>query len=125
MKKKYKDENINHTIIVDGNPYIEPKLSIVNDIYPLDKYEFDKLVNGKTSLNRITEILLGVCIGYFLNMLGKLIGNKIDPNIPFDNWEIFAFSGAFGLFILIAIVDYFISSKHKEIKKKIKEHLKI
>ncbi|WP_010253972.1 hypothetical protein [Myroides injenensis] len=119
------NQNLRDTTYVNGDPYTNPTISILQEVYKLEKYEFDKIINGKSYLSEAKNLLIGICLALFINMFAKFIGNKIDPKIAFDNWEVYAFLISLGFLILIGICDYFFPSKRKKIIKVIKSHFNI
>ncbi|KGT09557.1 hypothetical protein ACH34F_05210 [Elizabethkingia anophelis] len=121
----FTNERFTATIFVDGNPFIDPTISILQDIYHLDKYDFDKIINGKSNLSESQNLLIGTSVALFINMVAKFMGNKIDPKITFDNWEVYAFILSIVLLGIISVLNHFIPSQRKKIIKKIKTHFKI
>lgn len=85
------NQNIQETIFVDGNPFTNPTISMLQKVYQLDKYEFDKIIHGRSKLNETTNSLIGICIAFLINMIAKFLFSKIDTSFIFDNWEIYAF----------------------------------
>lgn len=110
---------------VDGNPFTNPSISVLQEVYKLEKYDFDKIVNGKSYLSEIKNLLYGTCLGLFINMSAKFIGSKIDHEIIFDNWEVFAFLTSILFLIIVESCDYCFPSERKKIIKKIKSHFNI
>lgn len=119
------NQDIHDTIYVNGDLYTNPTISILQEVYKLEKYDFDKIINGKSGLNEVQSLLYGICLALFINMLAKFLGNKIDSKIAFDNWEIYAFLISIILLIVVCICNYYYPSKRKKIITKIKKHFNI
>lgn len=119
------NERIDETVFVNGDPYVNPTIQILQTIYNLEKYDFDKLINGKSYLNQAADLLYGICAGLFINMVVKFFGSKVDKDIIFDKWEVYAFFLSLALLIIILFFDHFIPSKKKQVIKKIKSHFNI
>ncbi|MHC1773787.1 MAG: hypothetical protein AB9834_00100 [Lentimicrobium sp.] len=112
----------NQPIYINGEFATDPQIAIARRPYLLERYDFDKLINSKGFLNNIAMTLLGASIGLCINMFAKIIGNKIDPSIKFDNWEVYAFvvtTIAMGLFFCI---DHFVPNERRNIIKQIRNH---
>lgn len=119
------NQNLNETIYVDGNPFINPSISILQEVYRLEKYDFDKIINGKSFFSEAKNLLYGTCIALFINMIAKFIGSRIDPKIIFENWEVYAFLISIFSLFTAWLIDRFCPSKQKEIINKIKVHFNI
>lgn len=88
----YQGQNLNGTIYISGNPSTNPQIAIAKAPYLLEIHSFYILNNPHSDIfSKITDTLLGVSIGFFINLIAKLVGSKIDSSIPFDTWEIYAF----------------------------------
>ena len=123
--KDINNQKLEETIFVDGNPFTNPSIRILQEVYNIDKYEFDKIINGKSNLSEIKNLLFGASIALLINIFAKLIGSKFDSKIIFDNWEVYAFGISLILFLLTSALDYLFPSPNKEIIQKIKSHFKI
>lgn len=123
--KDINNQNLKETIFVDGSPFTNPSISILQKVYNLDKYDFDKIINGKSNLSEIKNLLFGASIALLINIFAKLIGSKFDSKIIFDNWEVYAFGISLTLFLLTFALDYFFPSPNKKIIQKIKSQFEI
>ncbi|MCM4153659.1 hypothetical protein DHD05_18865 [Arenibacter sp. N53] len=121
-QQNYSGQIFNQPVIVNGEVLIDPLITIQRKPFFLERYDFDKLTNGNSVFLNLATTLLGAVIGLFINMLSKLIGSKIDPNITFDNWEVYAFLLALGLMIICYIIHYLVPNERRRIIKVIKEH---
>lgn len=121
----YQNQNLNGPIYINGSLATNPSIFIAQTPYLLEKYDFDKIINGKNSISEFKSIFIGTAIGLFLNMSAKFIGNKIDNSITFDKWELYAFSISLFLMVVLILIDRFIDSERKKIIKKIKSHFNI
>lgn len=117
--------NSNNPILIDGVIAANPTITIGQEPFLLEKYEFDKVINGKNFINEIRGLLLGTSIALLINMFAKFIGNKINNKIVFDDWEIYAFLTSLVLYIISIIIDECLPSERKRIIKKIKLHFNI
>ena len=114
----------NQAVYINGEISSDPQIAIARPPYLLERYDFDKIVNSKGILNGIATTLIGATIGLFINMVAKFIGNKIDPSVKFDNWEVYSFILTLILIGLFFGIDYFVPNERKEIIKKICDHFK-
>lgn len=120
-----KNQDLSKTIYVDHNIVINPSITIAQVPYLLDKYEFDKAINGKSFINNFSDVLLGTWIALFINMVAKFIGNKIDNTIAFENWEVYAFCISLGVYFIILLIECCMTTERKRIIKVIKTHFNI
>ena len=125
----YQNQNINTPIYINGSLTTQPTILIGQEPYLLEKYDFGKIINGNDYSGDIKSALKGATLGLFLNMISKLIGNKIDKTILFDKWEVYAFGISFILLIVLFIYEYisnkFYPTEKRKIINKIKMHFNI
>lgn len=121
-KKNYKNEEFRQTIYINGNVETDPSITIARPPFLLERYDFDKIIRSESYLQKIGNLLIGSAIALFINMIAKLIGNKIDPKIAFDEWEVYAFGIAIILTIIVFAINEFIPNEKRKIIKKIKEY---
>lgn len=122
---KINNRKSDRPIFINGTVSINPLITIAQEPFLLEKYDFDKLINGKNFISEIRGPLLGIWIAFFINMLAKFIGNKINDKIIFDDWEIYAFIISIVTFFIVFIIDKCIPSEQKRIQKEIKSHFDI
>ena len=128
MPKNYIGQNPNAPIMIKGGKiYKDPPLTMNRQPFYLERYDFDKII--KTDSSWLCQISLGVGVGLFINMIAKLIANKINPKIQFDEWEIYAFVisliltvGSYGLDRILPnekrkIVNHIDGNKHNDFYK--------
>lgn len=120
--QKYSGLTLNQSVMVNGAVMTNPQITIPRPPYLLERYDFDKLIKGDSVFLTLATTLLGAVIGLFINMLAKLIGSKIDPNITFENWEVYAFLIALGLMIICYVIHYIVPNERRRIVKIIKAH---
>jgi len=120
--QSYTGQTLNQTVYINGTIAVAPQITIAREPYLLERFEFDKIKNSKGYLNGIANTLLGATIGLFINMVAKLIGNKIDASIKFDNWEIYAFLITLVLMAIFFGIDYLVPNERKTIIKNICNH---
>lgn len=115
----------NQAVYINGTVTTNPQITIARPPYLLERYDFDKIINRKSILNGIAITLVGASIGLFINMVAKFIGNKIDPLIEFDSWEVYSFLLTLLLMGLCYGIDYFIPNERKRIINKIRDHFEM
>jgi len=125
IMEKVDNKEITSTIYIDGVINLNPTITIATAPYLLEKYDFDKVLNGKNFLNELSTILVGTWIALLINMGAKFLGNQIDKKITFDRWEIYAFLISLITYIVFLIIDKCVPSERKRIIKSIKTHFNI
>lgn len=124
-QKDFSNQSLLETIYIDGKVATAPQIEIGHKPFYLQKYDFDKLINGRTYISDIKEVLIGTTLGLFINMLARFIGSRIDDDIIFDKWELYAFSLSFFLWIVFLVINYFYKTERKRIIRDIKSHFNI
>jgi hypothetical protein len=122
IQQAYTGQTFNHPVYINGSLETNPQIVIGRKPFLLEKYDFDKLIKDDNPLNKISDGLMGATLGLFVNLLAKLIGSKINPKIPFDEWEVYAFILSFILMLISMALCRFIPSERKRIIKKAKAH---
>ncbi|MFD2565521.1 hypothetical protein [Aquimarina rubra] len=109
-------------LYINGNLETNPQISIPRIPFLLERYDFDKIIKRESFWLNIANTLLGAVIALFINMIAKLLGNKINSEIPFDEWEVYAFLIALILMIISYCINRFVPNEKRRIVKKIKDH---
>ncbi len=121
-QQTYTGQTFTQTVYVNGSLTTNPQIVIGRKPYLLERYDFDKLMKEDNPLNKISDGLIGATIGLLINLIAKLIGSKIDPKIPFDEWEVYAFIISLILMIICLVICHFIPTERKRIIEKVKTH---
>ncbi len=118
----YTGQTFTAPVYVNDNMTTNPQIRIARQPYLLERYDFDKIIKGESFWFTIAQALLGAAIALLLNMIAKLIGNKIDPKIAFDAWEVFAFLIALVLMGLSYLINQLVPNEKRRLVDRIKKH---
>lgn len=120
--KNYQNQDFKQTIYVNGNIEVNPSITIARPPFFLERYDFDKILRSESFFKKAGHLLIGSAIALFINMIAKLIGHEINPEISFDEWEVFAFGIAIILTVIAFVINEFVPNEKRRIVKKIKKH---
>jgi hypothetical protein len=104
-----------------GNPTDSPELTIARTPYMLEIHDFERITDSSFG-NKSVELFLGATIGLFINMIAKLIGNKIDPSVQFDIWEVIACVIAGFATVVSLVIAHYVPNKRRRVIRKISQH---
>ncbi|TCV17137.1 hypothetical protein EDC17_101154 [Sphingobacterium alimentarium] len=121
----FNNKEIHQTVYINGKININPSITILHTPYLLEKYDFDKVINGKHFFSDLSTVLKGIWIGLTINTVAKFIGNLVDKNISFDKWEVYAVLISLFCYFICLIIERFIPTERKRIINDIKSHFNI
>ena len=119
---EYSGQTFHGPLIINGSLEMNPTIMVAHKDWVLDRYDFDKIVNGECKWLLLMQAMLGAAIGFFINMIAKLIANKIDNSIPFDLWEVWAFAISMILMGVCFTLNKYSPNKRRQIVNKIERH---
>lgn len=123
--KSFNNKEFSNTVYINGEINVNPSIEIPRPPYLLEKYDFDKVINGKHFFSDLSTVLMGTWIGLAINMCAKFFGNRVDEDIAFDKWEVYAFLFSLSCYFICLIIDWLIPTERKRIIKSIKKHFNI
>ncbi|WP_162549697.1 hypothetical protein [Hymenobacter nivis] len=118
----YTGQNLNGTILINGSPTTNPQITIIRQPFLLEIHKFNILITNNSFFSKLIDPILGATIGLFINLIAKLIGNKIDTTIQFDKWEVYAFVISLIIMLSFMLLNYLVPNDRKKLINEINNH---
>lgn len=122
MESTHTGQTFNSPVYLNGDLTTNPEITIARQPYLLERYDFSVISRTESFWFNLGNTLFGASLGLFINMIAKLIANKIDPKIQFHDWEIYAVVVAIIFMGISFLVNHFVPNEKRRVVNIIKKH---